>query len=74
MWNNEYLFVGCDGIIKLIYLKNGINIKNLIGHNNTVFCIKKIFINSYYGECLISQGCFNDQIKLWVNKNWNINY
>ena len=69
LWNNEYLFVGCeDKTIKLIELKSGKNIRNLIGHNNRVITIKKIILPKY-GECLISQGYNNDQIKLWINKS-----
>ena len=69
LWNNDYLFVGCeDKTIKLIELKSGKNIKSLIGHNNRVITIKKIILPKY-GECLISQGYNNDQIKLWINKS-----
>ena len=69
LWNKDYLFVGCeDKTIKLIELKSGKNIKNLIGHNNRVITIKKIILPKY-GECLISQGYNNDQIKLWINKS-----
>ena len=68
LWSNEYLFVGCnDKTIKLIQLKKGIIIKDLIGHNNRVSTVKKI-IHPIYGECIISQGKYNDQIKLWIHK------
>ena len=66
LWNNKYLFVGCeDSSIKLIDLINGIIIKSLIAHNNKVITIKKIN-HPQFGECLISQGWKNDQIKLWT--------
>ena len=69
LWNNEYAFVGCDQkIIKLINLNNGYIIRYLNGHTNNVIDIKKIN-HPVYGECLISQGYENDQIKLWVNKS-----
>ena len=69
LWNNDYLFVGCkDNSIKLIELKNGNIIKTLSGHNSEVITIKKI-IHPIYGECIISQGRGNGQIKLWINKN-----
>ena len=69
LWNNKYLFVGCiDKTIKIIELKRGIIIKNLEGHNNRVLTIKKI-IHPKNGECLISKGWKDEQIKLWININ-----
>ena len=68
LWNNNYLFVTNDKNIKLIELNNGLNVKSLSGHNNTVFTVKKINL-SQYGECLISQGWEEDQIKIWTNNN-----
>ena len=69
LWNNNYLFVGCtDNSIKLVELKNGIIIKSLTGLNNEVCTIKKI-VHPTFGECIITQGWENDQIKLWVIKN-----
>ena len=69
LWNNYNLFVGCnDRKIKLINLKNELIMKCLEGHNNDILTIKKI-IHPKYGECLISQGLGNDQIKLWKNGN-----
>lgn len=68
LWNNQYIFVGCDdGAILLIDLKNGSNIKKLIGHEDSVLTIRK-FVHPLYGECLISKGVGNEQIKLWVIK------
>ena len=66
LWNNEYLFVAIKENIKLVKKNNGCNeeIKNLIGHNKNITNIKK-FIHPLFGECLISQGGFNDGIKLW---------
>jgi len=65
-WDNDYLFIGCsDKTIKLIDIKNRIIIKSLTGHNDFVFTIKKIKLPTY-GECLISQGPFNNNfIKIW---------
>ena len=69
LWTNNYLFVGCTAnTIKLVELKNGLLIKSLTGYHNEVCTIKKI-IHPTYGECLISQGWENDQIKLWITKN-----
>ena len=69
MWNNDYIFIGCDDkTIKLIELEKGIIIKELKGHNNTVISIKAINLPNY-GKCLISQGATNDNIKLWIVDN-----
>ena len=68
MWSHDHLFIGCgDKRIKLLDLKSEKVIKDLIGHNNEVITIKKIFLPKL-GECLISQGIDNDQIKIWINK------
>ena len=66
LWDSDYLFVGChDNKIKLIELNNE-KIIDIIGHKSYVLTIKKIYIPRF-GECLISQGPLDDQIKLWVN-------
>ena len=66
LWNNNYIYVGCeDKTIKLIEINKGLIVKNLSGHNDDVLSINKIILPNY-GECLISQGRKNDQIKLWV--------
>ena len=66
LWNKEYLFVGCeDKTIELIDINKGIIINNLIRHHNNVVTIKKVFHHKY-GDCLISQGYANDQIKFWI--------
>jgi WD40 repeat protein len=68
LWNNDYLFVACnDKVIKLIDLKRGIVLKDLIAHSDRVSTVKKVF-HPHYGECLISQGKYNDQIKIWTHK------
>ena len=69
LWNSNYLFVGCtDNTIKLVEIKNGIIVKSLTGYNNEICTIKK-FVHPTFGECIITQGWENDQIKLWVTKN-----
>ena len=69
LWNDNYLFVGCEEkTIKLIELNNGIIVKDYKGHNNEVVTIKKIS-HSQYGECLLSQGWEEDQIKIWILNN-----
>ena len=68
LWNNKYLFIGCeDKTIRLMELKKEKVIKTIIGHNNKVISLQKIN-HPNYGECLISQGWNNDQIKLWIIK------
>ena len=68
LWNEEYLFVGCeDKTIKLIELKTGDVINNLYGKNKVVLTIKKLF-HPKYGICLLSQGNKDSQIKLWIYK------
>ena len=67
LWNENYLLVSCvDNTIKLIDFKNYALIKSFSGHNNEVCTIKKI-IHPTFGECLLSQGLANDQIKMWIN-------
>ena len=69
MWNDEYLFIGCDnGKINLIDIKEKKTIKklnkDLIGLNFGVTTINKVMIPRY-GECLITQSA--NQLSLWVN-------
>ena len=69
LWDQHYFYVGCrDRTIKLIDISKREVIQSLTGHKNWISCIKKIK-HPEYGECLISQGDLNDQIKLWVEKN-----
>ena len=66
LWNKKYLFTGCNNSeIKLIDLEKKIIVQKLHGHKKVITCIKKI-IHPKYGECLISQGYKNDQLKLWI--------
>ena len=71
LWNNEYLFVGCDAnesysSIKLVNLTKSKVVKVL--ETNSFVTIKKIK-HPKYGECLISQGLWGAQITLFLNKN-----
>ena len=68
LWNKNYLFVGCDDkTIKLIDLNKNIIIKDLIKSNRDMLAVKKIY-HYKYGECLVSQGWKDEQIKLWMKK------
>lgn len=69
LWNDNYLIVGDRNKIKIVDLNNNIISNELIEHKNEVLTIIKIN-HPKYGECLISESCFKDQIKLWVNKNF----
>ena len=69
LWSEDYVFVGSkDKSIKLIDIKSGKIVNNLIGCNNYVLTLKKIFFPKY-GECLVSQGWKNEPIQLWTNKS-----
>ena len=65
LWSNKYLFIGFNEIIKLFDIKSLKNIRNLKGHKNQVININKC-VHPLYGECLISQGIDDDEIKLWT--------
>ena len=70
LWDDCHIFVGGeDKKIKLIDTKKGEIINNLNGHDNWVLTIKKIK-HPKYGECLITQGYADDQIKLIKNCNF----
>ena len=67
LWNYKYLFIGSNGnTIKILDLNKRKIVKSLIGHNNNISNIQKIY-HPLYGNCIISQGWFKDQIKLWIN-------
>ena len=67
LWNDEFLFCGCKKSIKLLDIQKDKIIKNLSGHSDYALSIKKIKLHN--SECIISQGLFNDQIKLWISQN-----
>ena len=72
LWDNDYLFVGCKNkTIKLIGIKEGLIIKSLAGHDNDVITLKKIF-HPKFGDCLVSQGEMDDQIRIWIKKDNNL--
>ena len=65
LWNNNYLFVGCqDNTIKLIELNNKLIVKSLYGHDNWVLTLKKVCDNKGK-ELLISQNWGISSIKIW---------
>ena len=80
LWNNDFLYVGClNKTIRLIQIKNGIIVKNLVDtisinnefNNNfdgLIITNKKIE-HPNFGNCLISQELGNGQIKIWINNS-----
>lgn len=66
LWNGKYLLAGYEDSLKLIDLKSGKIIKNLFNYNSHISCIKTLE-HPLFGQCLISQGWFHEQIKLWKN-------
>jgi len=65
LWNDNHIFIGANGKIFLLELKNEIVIKVLLGHNHC--CTIKKIIHPHYGECIISQNAKNSIIKMWIN-------
>ena len=69
LWNKKYLFVAChEKAIKIIELESRKVIKELTDKDDFILSIKKI-IHPKYGECLISHGYINSNIKLWIKKD-----
>ena len=68
-WDENFLFCGTnDKILKIIDLNKGLVLKKFKGLND-ILCTLIKFNHPIYGECLITQGLLNDQIKLWYFKN-----
>ena len=65
LWNENYLFVGCDdNSFKLVEIKNGLVINSIKGHNNQVITIKKI-IQYKNGDFLLTLNKDKSKLKLW---------
>jgi len=70
LWSEDFLFAGCkDENIKLIDLKEGklLRDRDLVGHDSSVLTMQKIK-HPKLGECLISQGIYEKEIRLWREK------
>ena len=68
LWDKDTIIVGSrDRTIKIIDL-NKKKVTDSIFSQGYILTIKKI-VHPHYGECLISQGYENEQIKLWEIKN-----
>ena len=63
--SKDYIIAGggLDYSIRIIDLKNGLEIKRLIENNNFVINLR-IINHQKYGKCLLSQGYLDDQIKM----------
>ena len=67
LWNNDYLFVGCDDkIIKIVDMQKSKVIDNISDNNSIIIVLAKANIPKY-GECLISQE-YGNITKLWKIK------
>jgi len=69
LWDNKFLFAGCkDAKIRLIKLDEKKNnnqvMQEITEYTQEIICIKKIK-HPKYGECIITQGLNNEQIKLF---------
>ena len=63
--DDKYIFCGNnDKILEVIDIENG-KILNKFNGLNEIFCTIKKIKHPKYGDCLITQGFYNDQIKLW---------
>ena len=67
--NNKYLSVGCcNNNMLLVDYQKGVLIQTFHEHKDSILKIVKIN-HAKYGECLITQGMGNDQIKIWNIQN-----
>ena len=68
--NENYLCIGCmDKTIKFVDLEKGVIGKLSTDYGKSFICTIKKFVHPVFGECLISQGWHDEQIKIWINKN-----
>lgn len=68
IWNDNFLVIGSyDRKIVVLDLNKKIIVDTLFKHKHSVITVQKIIYNKY-GECLLSQGLANDQIRLVVFK------
>ena len=64
-WDDKFLFCGdSDKLLKVMDLESGIIIKKYFGLNEALCTVQKIDLPNL-GECVITQGLLNDQIKMW---------
>ena len=69
LWNENYIFVGCDdNNIKLVEIREGIVENNIEGHINQVITIKKV-LNFNGDNYLVTQNKDISSLKLWKIEN-----
>ena len=69
-WNNEYIVCAYENrIINVINIQNGKIYKKFVGHKKYILNLQIISLPNI-GDCLISQGQGDDQIKLWNLNIW----
>lgn len=69
LWDDNFLFAGCDDkSIKLIDINKENIVKTLCGHENKIITLRAIN-HPKLGKCLISQAFQKEKIKIWKNKN-----
>ena len=64
LWTDNDLFIGCGKSIQLINLENGKIKKKISKHHKDDVLTLKSFNHPQYGNCLISQGLEEGEIKL----------
>ena len=65
LWNDNYLFGGTkENLLKLINLEKN-KVEKIIYDSTGNLCTIKKINHITFGECLISQGLLNEQIKIW---------
>ena len=65
LWNNNYVLTGSDFRRLVVISLKDFKYQFLYGNEERILCIKK-FIHPIYGECLIIQGYFVIQTKIWI--------
>lgn len=67
LWNNDYLFIGVGEKLKLVEIKKGKVVKELVRLKGPLITIKKT-VHPKYGECLLFNSLDDTKIFLWTIK------
>ena len=67
LWNNDYLFIGVGEKLKLVEIKKGKVVKELVRLKGPLITIKKT-VHPKYGECLLFNDLDDTKIFLWTIK------
>ena len=69
LWDDKYLFCGSNNKkLNVIDIEKELIVNKYVGLKNILCTVIKIN-HPKYGECLVTQGLLNDQIKLWIFQN-----